>query len=204
MNDRTDFWKGTFGDEYHRRAPGNVQSNFVFFRRALGELIWDRKLGSVLELGCGTGANLRALRAHLPNAHLAGVEVNVEAIREATQISGSVKIHRGSLLEWKGEALYDLVFTKGVLIHIAPEDLAAAYRTLIESSRRYVLVAEYYNPRPMEVPYRGHAGRLWKRDFAGELMVDHGLELVDYGFVYHGDAQAPQDDLNWFLLKKPL
>jgi hypothetical protein len=28
------------------------------------------------------------------------------------------------------------------------------------------------------------------------------LQLVDYGFVYHGDANFPQDDVTWFLLEK--
>lgn len=45
--------------------------------------------------------------------------------------------------------------------------------------------------------------KLFKRDFAGEIMSRHkDFELVDYGFVYHG-ASFPQDDVNWFLLRKP-
>jgi len=32
------------------------------------------------------------------------------------------------------------------------------------------------------------------------MFVD--LELVDYGFVYHRDPVFPQDDINWFLMKK--
>ena len=64
-------------------------------------------------------------------------------------------------------------------------------------------VAEYYNPSPVELPYRGHEGKLFKRDFAGELMDRHStLTLVDYGFAYHRDNCFPQDDLTWFLLEK--
>ena len=32
-----------------------------------------------------------------------------------------------------------------------------------------VLMAEYYNPVPVSVSYRGNEERLFKRDFAGEL-----------------------------------
>ena len=64
-------------------------------------------------------------------------------------------------------------------------------------------IAEYYNPTPVEVKYRGHDGRLFKRDFAGEMLDRFpDLKLVDYGFNYHRDHNFPQDDGNWFLLEK--
>lgn len=56
---------------------------------------------------------------------------------------------------------------------------------------------------PVVVSYRGHEDRLFKRDFAGEMLDRYpDLELVDYGFVYHRDPNFPQDDPNWFLLRK--
>jgi spore coat polysaccharide biosynthesis protein SpsF len=70
-----------------------------------------------------------------------------------------------------------------------------------ELSNKYILVAEYYNPTPVEVPYRGYSGKLFKRDFAGELIDRHKMKLLDYGFVYHRDTH-PQDDVTWFLLSK--
>jgi spore coat polysaccharide biosynthesis protein SpsF len=92
---------------------------------------------------------------------------------------------------------------KGVLIHIAPDQLAAVYEKLYQVSRRYILIAEYYNPTPVSIPYRGHADRLFKRDFAGEMLDRYpALELVDYGFVYHRDPLFPQDDMTWFLLQR--
>ena len=54
-----------------------------------------------------------------------------------------------------------------------------------------------------KLPYRGHAGKLFKRDFAGELLERYAdLSLVDYGFVYRRDPNFRQDDLTWFLLEK--
>ena len=93
--------------------------------------------------------------------------------------------------------------TLGVLIHLDPSALPDAYDTLFHNSRRYVLVCEYYNPSPMTVPYRGHSERLYKRDFAGELMDRHpSLQLVDYGFLYRRDPLFPADDTSWFLMRK--
>jgi hypothetical protein len=53
------------------------------------------------------------------------------------------------------------------------------------------------------IPYRGHTDRLFKRDFAGEIMERHpSLKLIDYGFAYRNDPNFPQDDITWFLMEK--
>lgn len=55
----------------------------------------------------------------------------------------------------------------------------------------------------MTIPYRGHEQRLFKRDFAGEMLDAYpDLRLVDYGFVYRRDPVFPADDLTWFLMEK--
>jgi pseudaminic acid biosynthesis-associated methylase len=112
-------------------------------------------------------------------------------------------VYPASLLDFITDETFDLSFTMGVLIHIAPDDLRRAYRTLYNTSHRYILVAEYYSPKPVEIEYRGHAGRLWKRDFAGEMLDTYpDLRLLDYGFRYHRDPQHPMDDISWFLMEK--
>ena len=89
------------------------------------------------------------------------------------------------------------------MIHIHPDQLPQAYETLYTSSRRYVVVVEYYNPTPVEVSYRGFASKLFKRDFAGDLLDRYAdLRLLDYGFHYRRDTRWPMDDLTWFLMEK--
>ena len=90
-----------------------------------------------------------------------------------------------------------------MLIHINPEQLQEVYQKLYDATERYILLSEYYNPTPVEVLYRGNIGKLFKRDFAGELLDKfHDLKLVDYGFIYHRDNIFPCDDCTWFLLEK--
>ena len=97
----------------------------------------------------------------------------------------------------------DISLIKGVLIHINPDMLPTVYEKLYQSSRRFILVAEYYNPSPVAITYRGHADRLFKRDFAGEMLEMYpDLRLVDYGFVYRKDPVFPDDDITWFLMEK--
>jgi spore coat polysaccharide biosynthesis protein SpsF len=195
------FWAGAFGDEYSRRNVGDsiVASNTALFTRILRSM---PRPASVLELGSNVGLNLRALRALLPDADIAAVEINESAAKQAATVP-NVRVHTESILDFSPDRPYDLTFTKGVLIHIDPDHLPAVYETLYRASAGHVLVAEYYNPSPVEVPYRGHSERLFKRDFAGDLMERYpDLRLVDYGFVYKRDRVFPQDDVTWFLLRK--
>ncbi len=57
-----------------------------------------------------------------------------------------------------------------MLIHVNPEMLHIVYDKLYEASNRHILIAEYYNPSPVAIKYRGHEDRLFKRDFAGEML----------------------------------
>lgn len=95
-------------------------------------------------------------------------------------------------------------FTKGVLIHINPDKLSLVYDIMYKSSSRYILVSEYYNPCPVDIKYRGHSEKLFKRDFACEMLDQFpDLRLINYGFVYHRDPNFPQDDMTWFLMEEP-
>jgi pseudaminic acid biosynthesis-associated methylase len=196
------FWEGDFGDEYTKRNRGSgwVAANTAFFSKVLAR---TQKVRAVLELGSNIGLNLMALRQLLPAAKLSAVEINEKAAAELKSNVPDIDLHLSSVLEFEPDATWDLVFTKGILIHINPDKLPIVYELMYRASSRYLLVSEYYNPTPAEVAYRGHAGRLFKRDFAGDMLdMYSGLALIDYGFVYHRDTNFPQDDMNWFLLEK--
>lgn len=199
------FWAGPFGDDYHDRNIGRVQSNKMFFHHIVGD---DSRHGlfpeSIVEFGAGVGENLLAIHDLLLSARLVAFEINPEAIKQLLFLKGLSRVCPISILDVDENAIgsFDLSMTKGLLVHIAPSDLAKAYSVLYHSSQRWILICEYYNPTPVEVEYRGHAGKLWKRDFAGEMLDTYkDLKLVDYGWRYHRD-QYPQDDISWFLLSK--
>lgn len=196
-----EFWRGAFGDAYAERNRDErfVAGNIALFSRILAR---TGPLDSVIELGCNVGLNLRALAALQPHSRLTGIEINAHAAGVARAWGGAA-IVEGSFLRTEPFPVHTMSFTKGVLIHIDPERLPAAYDQLMAASSRYVLVAEYYNPTPVTVPYRGHDERLYKRDFAGELLERHpSLSVVDYGFCWRRDPTFPMDDLTWFLLEK--
>lgn len=196
------FWAGQFGQEYIGRndSPGLLASNLNFFSKSLR---CAGKLASCTEFGANIGMNLKALQILYPGIALRGVEINPEAAQRLSELIGKDRVFCSSILDYQPNATADLCLIKGVLIHISPDLLPEVYDKLFAACGRYLLVAEYYNPTPVAIPYRGHADRLFKRDFAGELLDRfRGLQLRDYGFVYRRDPAFPQDDLNWFLLEK--
>ena len=196
--EQEEFWAGEFGDKYVERNRGDaiVAANIALFSRILSR---TGPVRSAIEFGANIGLNLRALRHLLPKARLSAVEINKNAVRILRTIP-SLTVYHQSILEFTPRQSHDFALAKTVLIHIDPINLTKVYDLLYKSGRRFICLAEYYNPQPVEVPYRGHRNRLFKRDFAGEMLDRYpDLSLVDYGFVYHRDAFM-QDDLNWFLL----
>lgn len=195
------FWAGDFGEKYitRNRDKQLIASNTALFAKILPK---SEKISSVFEIGPNIGLNLISLKSLLPHAEFTALEINENAVFQLKQLQFVDVIH-DSILNYDSNKKYDFVFSKGVLIHINPESLQEVYEKMFELSNRYICIAEYYNPVPQEIDYRGHRNKLFKRDFAGELVEKYPeLKIIDYGFVYHGDNQFPLDDITWFLLKK--
>ena len=205
MTERTEqeqFWAGQFGDDYAERNRDSrlVAANTSLFARILSRM---DTVDSVIEFGANIGLNLHALNRLLPDVALSAVEINQNAADTLSAALPAVDVACTSILEFVPRRSWDVVLMKGVLIHIAPERLPDVYDLLHRCSRRYIVVCEYYNPVPVEVAYRGHRDRLFKRDFAGELLDRFAdLRLADYGFVYRRDVHFAQDDMTWFVLEK--
>lgn len=206
MSEATDFWRGEFGDNYSERCSGEtlIKNNEALFRKALLPMFYTTPM-RIIEFGANIGLNIHALRRIAPfsTCEFSAVEPNEKAADELRKIEG-VNVYQTSMQDadepWGGG--YDLAISKGVCIHVIPGDLPAAYAALYRASRRYILLVEYFSPSPREIIYRGETGRLWARDFCGEMMDAHpDLRRVAYGFVDRRDPH-PQDSVNWYLLER--
>lgn len=195
------FWAGEFGNEYiqRNRDAKIIANNLAFFAKALQH---TTEIKSCIEFGANIGLNLIALKQLCPDIQQYAIEINSKAAKQLKDVIGEDNVFEGSILQYQPPKQFDLVLSKGVLIHINPNVLDSVYEKLYSSSQKYILLAEYYNPTPVNIPYRGHTDKLFKRDWAGDLLTKYtDLQLIDYGFVYRRD-RFPQDDLHWFLLKK--
>jgi pseudaminic acid biosynthesis-associated methylase len=204
MNYQTEqekFWATEFGNDYPSRNMGEelIASNVALFSKILKNC---PNVTSIAELGCNIGLNLIALNRINKNLNLRGYEINAISAKEAGVNSVAEIINTTVIEKLDTTSQFDLTFTKGVLIHINPEQLSKVYQNLYDLSKKYIMVCEYYNPTPMALDYRGNKDKLFKRDFAGELISKYNLKLADYGFNYHLDTYHTNDDSTWFLLEK--
>ncbi len=200
--EQEEFWAGEFGNNYISRNDDIelLASNVALFTKIFKNV---HKAESVIEFGSNIGLNLRGIKTILPNIKCAAIEINEKATEILSEALPDTYIWNESILDCNINRKFDFVLIKGVLIHINPNELPNVYRKLYDTANQYICIAEYYNPSPISIAYRGIEGKLFKRDFAGEMLdMFSDLVLVDYGFSYHRDRNFPQDDITWFLLKK--
>lgn len=199
-SDQEEFWAGEFGDDYINRNESIqlLASNIDLFSKVFASL--DKLPISFLEVGANIGMNFKAIKQLVPEAAFTGIEINAKACEKLSELGCNVL--QSSILDAKMESTVDLVLSKGVLIHLNPNQLEDVYRKLYDWSHQFILIAEYYNPSPISITYRGFKDKLFKRDFAGEILdAFPDLVLRDFGFTYHR-GKFPQDDITWFLLEK--
>ena len=200
-NEQESFWSGNFGDEYTNRNDGLdlIESNQLLFSEVFKNLPFPK---SVIEFGANRGLNLAALKGLDSDIQTTGVEINPNAAQLLRDSAFADTVHEMSATELKTETKFDLVLSKGFLIHINPTELSTIYAQISSLSIDLVLFAEYFSPEPVSVDYRGHQNKLFKRDFAGEFMDAHKeFEVIRTGFAYKR-GPIPKDNLTWFLMKR--
>lgn len=188
-------WAGDFGDAYTNRNAAAGEGRQPFWTQILERTVAT----SVLEVGCNLGGNLRWLAPRVDRA--AGVDVNPHALSTLRSRLPNVCAVRaaGAALPWE-DASFDLTLTVGVLIHQPAESLPGVMREVARCSRRWLLCAEYYAGEDVEVPYRGQAGALFKRDFGALYQAEiPGLRLVERGELGRDEGW---DDVTWWLFER--
>ena len=175
-------WEGKFGDAYTDRNR-DISGRSEFWNA----LIHRHGVTSILEVGCGTGANLHGL-----DVPAMGVDVNQKAL---DMVPRSIPTRRAAAAHLPYQRNhFDMVTTFGVLIHIPPDGIERAMEEIARVARRFVFCGEYLGSD--EIPYRG--GVLWRREY-GALYEDMGLECIESG-ILEGE---PWDKgrVDWWLLR---
>jgi spore coat polysaccharide biosynthesis protein SpsF len=182
-------WKGNYGDEYFdRNAPRKewVLNTIKAMSRILSSL-HGAKLNKILEIGAADGINIESLQK-ITDADLYAIEPNKLAYERLLQknLVPKENLYNKAMHEIKfDDNQFDLVFTKGVMVHIAEEDLHDFCAEMIRISSRYVVAIEFFADTVEYISHRGQKNNLIKRDY-GEFLMDNysNLSLVDYGFLW--------------------
>jgi pseudaminic acid biosynthesis-associated methylase len=168
-------WQSDFGRAYTDRnslTPEELDLSYLkkfgvtrkeLNYRFMGEM---PRSARILEVGCNEGNQLCALR-EMGFQNLYGIEIQDYALRRARARLENTPLVRATAFEIPfPDGFFDVVFTSGVLIHIAPADLPKALGEIYRCAGRFIWGFEYYSTQATEVLYRGHQSLLWKADYA--------------------------------------
>lgn len=202
-------WVNEFGREYTDRNGLTMselddlyERNYGVTRRQLNEpfLAAIPADARILEVGCNVGSQLTILR-EMGYRQLYGIEIQPYALEQARLKLPDAHFVEASAFEIPyADNHFDLVFTSGVLIHIAPADLSRAVDEIHRCSSQHIWGFEYYSPQTVEVQYRGNQGLLWKMDYA-KFYLDR---FADLSLVRREDVSYLENSNvdSMFLLRK--
>ena len=99
--------------------------------------------GSVLELGCGAGRNIRYLDGGMSYV---GIDLSMNLLRRAREKRVKDTVHlvcaNATCLPFADNS-FDLVFADSTIQHVAPEAIEACVAEMLRVSTRYVCLIEY-------------------------------------------------------------
>jgi pseudaminic acid biosynthesis-associated methylase len=209
---QAEIWKGDFGREYTDRTTFDIEALDSLYLKNYGvsrsrinqDFLRDiPKHLSFLEVGCNAGNQLLLLQK-MGYLNLSGIELQPYALEIARSRAQNISLAQGSALEIPyADALFDVVFTSGVLIHIAPADLGRAMDEIHRCARTFIWGMEYYAPDVIKVNYRNHNELLWKMDYARcYLQRFQDLELIREQHIPY--VEGSNIDTVFLLRKKQL
>jgi len=164
-------------------------------------MIGNLQLGNVVEIGPNRGHNLQAIAdLDCVTGQIVGVEPNVKAAGIAQASFPRATLVQGNVFALPyADRCADLVFTVGVLIHVALTNLPQALDEIYRVSRRYILCIEYFAEIETVIYYRGSNNMLWKRDFKQHFFDRYPqLRMIDSGYW---DKAQGFDRSHWWLFE---
>ena len=162
---------------------------------------------SLLEVGCGFGWHLRAIREAFPSATLAGVDFSASQLRRArTYVGDAARVFLGQAdgasLPFR-DGSFDVVATSGFLIYIHPQEMPRVLSELRRITRRSMIVLEYAR-EDMDSPHRRELfdRAPWHGHTYSELLRQAGLRVVRHARCRGFDAHPDRVPVSYFLAEK--
>jgi len=202
-------WMEDFGKKYTNRNALTLdemnemyRKNFGMSREDLNNKFIDEMNQSIkiLEVGSNIGNQLILLQK-MGFKNLYGIEINSYAVELSKQRTKDINIIQGSAFDIPfRDNYFDLIFTSGLLIHIAPPDIEIVIQEIHRCAKEYIWGFEYYSDKYTEIVYRKKKNLLWKANFSKMYLDLFGdLELVkERKLKYLNDNNVD----SMFLLRK--
>ena len=179
--DPRDYWSLRGGLEYFREQEGQPARS----ARAdwLASRVADYQPGSILEIGCGYGKQIRAIHQRI-DARIVGLDFSPSQLElAATYLDGldrvALVLGSGLRLPFPDQS-FDLVLTSAVILHNPPPAAEAIRQEVLRVARRYAAHNE-----DTDVSYNrfGYDTAAWYRAA--------GVPLAESGPIPHEPAGSP-------------
>lgn len=144
------------------------------------------KFDSLLEIGCGSGANLYRIQKEFPNVVLAGIDINEEniAFGRRTVLGASWSVTDAISLPFENKT-YDVVLSDAVLIYANPERVETMVNEMKRVAKKAIILCEWHDDalNKFGTLAKGH----WVRNY---------IKLLDGGIATK-ITNWPKGDKDW-------
>jgi SAM-dependent methyltransferase len=172
-----DYWINRPADDEHRDWLYETQDWVSGYEQSVDhphrQLILDAlpEVGSLAEIGCNVGPNLKAIRAKYPNVRLWGMDVSPEAVKKAQSfvVSETVDVVEGNFLKlpWDSKSM-DAVLADAVLMYANPDEIKIAMDEIDRVVRNLVIIVDRFDKK------ESNNGYIWARNYK-ELLEAKGF-----------------------------
>jgi 2-polyprenyl-3-methyl-5-hydroxy-6-metoxy-1,4-benzoquinol methylase len=178
VNSYDDLWRTVWGD---LQQFGPVHRHI---REDLVRLVASLDVATILDVGCGSGANL-ALLAVSGRYALTGMDVSSEALSMARRQVSTARFHLGDVSTDPLPERFDLVISVQVLEHIA--DDISALRNMAQMARRHVFVSTMQGRMRRSEVSIGHLRNYSPVELRRkmELAGLHVVRMYGWGFPFY-------------------
>jgi SAM-dependent methyltransferase len=177
--DYDDFWHRGW-DDAQRYGPLHR-----IHREVLLGILKELDFESLIDVGCGNGVQLRAIRQLFPQVRLVGADISQHALAQVKEILPDITTHHLDATGLASTDRYDMVICCQVLEHI--EDDVSVIAGMCNMTKKYVLVTTLQGRmRDCEVDV-GHV-RNYRYGELQRKMEDAGLMIektVQWGWPFY-------------------
>lgn len=166
-------------DEYTDENTESIQENLSKFVFNSVLILGGKR---VLEAGCNIGNNLSEFPVDFD---VNGLDMNEKALNKCKEKYPSFKFEKGSVLEIPfPDSSFDVVFTRGVLIHISPDNIEKSTAELLRVSKKWVFNLEYFGEDNKMIKWKRGDDLLWYRNMK-ERWKSFKVEIIS-------DVEVPE------------
>lgn len=156
-----DYW----GSQEHSHRPLIIE--------ALDRIKESVGLDSLLEVGCNCGPNLSQINSKFPEVKLWGVDINEDAVKRASMLSGvTVRVANFNKKLPFEDNSFDVVLADAVLMYVSPEQIQKTLKEINRVAKKAVIVVDWFDESKLGVLRDGH----WARNYT-KLFEDMDLKV---------------------------